>query len=57
MDIKLVFENNDCSILLDDKIITKGILHNNLFMLDTTPHIMNISVSKRRRDEVNGAYL
>ena len=45
---KFVFENNGCSILLDDKIITKGTLHNGLFMLDTTPHIMNINVSKRK---------
>ena len=54
---KFVFENNGCSILLDDKIITKGTLHNGLFMLDTTPHIMNINVSKRKRDELNSAYL
>ena len=26
-------------------------------MLDTTPHIMNVNVSKRKRDEVNNAYL
>ena len=54
---KLVFENNGYSILLDDKIITKGTLHNGLFMLDTTPHMMNVNVLKRKRDEVNNAYL
>ena len=54
---KLVFENNGCSILLDDEIITKETLHNGLFMLDTTPHIMNVNVSKRKRDEMNSAYL
>lgn len=26
-------------------------------MLDTTPHIMNVNVSKRKRDELNSAYL
>ena len=54
---KLVFENNGCSILLDDEIITKGTLHNGLFILDITPHIMNVSVSKRKRYGVNSTYL
>lgn len=53
---KLDFENNSYSILLDDKIITRETLHNGLFMLDTVPHIMNVSMSKRKRDEVNSAY-
>ena len=54
---KLVFENNGCSILLDDEIIMRGTLHNSLFMLDTTLHIINVSVSKRKRDEMNSAHL
>ena len=45
---KLVFKNNGCSLLLGDEIIMRGILHNGLFILDTTPHIMNASVSKRK---------
>ena len=35
----------------------KGKLYNGLFMLDTAPYIMNVSVSKRKQDEVNSAYL
>ena len=35
----------------------RGILHNSLFMLNTTPHIMNVSMSKRKSDKVNSAYL
>ena len=45
---KLVYENNGCLILLDDEIIMRGILHNSLFMLDTTPNIINVGVSKRK---------
>ncbi|CAL9097930.1 unnamed protein product [Musa textilis] len=40
---KLVFENNGCSIALDDEIIMRGTLHNDLFILDTAPHIMSAS--------------
>ncbi|CAL9135946.1 unnamed protein product [Musa textilis] len=53
----LVFENNSCSIILDDEIITRGTLHNNLFMIDTALHIMSVSESKKKREEVNNIYL
>ncbi|CAL9106513.1 unnamed protein product [Musa textilis] len=45
---KIVFENNNYSTIEDDKIITRGILHNDLIILDTTSRIMNVSVSKRK---------
>ena len=32
-------------------------MHNGLFILDITPHILNVSVTKRKRDEMNSAYL
>ncbi|CAL9105167.1 unnamed protein product [Musa textilis] len=54
---KLTTCNNGCSIILDDEIITRGTLHNGLYMLDTTPYIMSVSKSKRKQEEVNNAYL
>ena len=35
----------------------KGTLHNGLFMLDIAPHIMNVGIFKRKRDEVSSVYL
>ena len=48
---------NLLEILAKSRRLMRGILHNDLFMLDTTPRIMNVSVSKRKRDKVKSTYL
>ncbi|CAL9112605.1 unnamed protein product, partial [Musa textilis] len=40
-------------IILDDEIITRGTVHNGLFMLDIAPHIMSVCESKRKREVEN----
>ena len=54
---RAIFENNDCSLIQDDEIIGRGTLSNDLFILDDAPYIINVNVSKRKRDKVNNAYL
>ncbi|CAL9117413.1 unnamed protein product [Musa textilis] len=48
-DYKVIFENNSCSIIKNNKIITRETLHNDLFMLDTALYIMNIRMSKKNQ--------
>ena len=55
---RFLFENNSCSILLNDEIIEKGTLINGLFILDEKSTIINMDVNvKRKIEKVNDSYL
>ena len=58
LEYRFLFENNGCSILLNDEIIGKRIVKNGLFILDEKSTIMNVDVNvKRKREKVNDSYL